>query len=348
MRFLGAIFVLVMAGDLASAQEPSFKITGVVKQLDLKGGTIAIRSTRKGVTEDETFGFLKKDIDVLAPTGQKTRLDAIKIGQTVVLTIGILGDVETVAIQAFAFRATVADVDVSRRTIKIAPTETGAATLPVAEHAKLSIAGKPVFLREIKPGSEMTVSTSLDGKTVLGLNLLSDPDGKLATKLYPRVKTSRLPGTRLVGVLSDIDPAKKELNLTGPKTKNIPRRLTLAQDALIQVIYWQVPMQELTLREIGKTAQATVMVSADDRATRILIEPPTQVAKATALDGDAGRLTVEIEGSKKTYSLRPGIKVMNGTRVMRLSDVHPNLAVNLILSLDREQVLAIDLRGASD
>jgi hypothetical protein len=341
MRLVWSILVILAFSLAADAQE-SFKITGVVKQLDLRGGTIAIR--RKGFPEDEKFSFLKKNIDVTTPAGPKAKLEVIKIGQTVVLTIGSVGDVEAVTINALAFTATVADIDLGKRTIKVAQNDNESALLAVAENAKLSIAGKPVYLREIKPGSEMAVSTSLDGKTVLSLNLLSDPDGKYASKLWTRVKVSRLPGTRYVGELTDIDPVKNELCLTGPKTKYIPWRLRVAKDANIQTIYGQVTIQNLALKDIGKSANATVLVSADNQAAYIIVTPPTQRARVKALDGDAGRLTVEVEGKNKSYLLPRHVKIINGTRVMRLGDLQSNLAVNLVMSLDREQLLAVDVR----
>jgi hypothetical protein len=342
MRFVCAILFVLAFDIVADAQEQSFKITGVVKQLDLKGGTISIR--RKSFPEDEKFSFLKKDIDVSTPSGPKAKVDTIKIGQTVILTIGMFGDVEAVTINATAFNATVADIDLGKRTIKVAQNDNESAVLSIAENAKLSITGKAVYLREIKPGSEMAVSTSLDGKTVLGLNLLSDPDGKYASKLWTRVKVSRLPGTRYVGELSDIDPVKNELRLTGPKTKFIPWQLSVAKDASIHTIYSQVPIQPLALKDIGKKASATVIVSAANLATHIIVTPPTQRARVKALDGEAGRLTVEVEGQNKSYLLPRGVKIMNGTRVMRLGDLESNLAVNLVFSIDREQLLAVDMK----
>ena len=101
MRFVCAILFVLAFCVFADAQEQSFKITGVVKQLDLKGGTISIR--RKSFPEDEKFSFLKKDIDVTTPSGLKAKVDTIKIGQTVVLTVGMFGDVEAVTINAIAF-----------------------------------------------------------------------------------------------------------------------------------------------------------------------------------------------------------------------------------------------------
>lgn len=342
MRFVGSTIVALVIVQAAFAQDQSFKITGIVKQLDLKDGTISIR--RKSFPEDEKFSFLKKDIDVTTPSGPKAKVDAIKIGQTVVLTIGMFGDVEAVAINAVAFNATVADIDLGKRTIKVAQNDNASAVLAVAENATLSITKKPVFLREIKPGSEMAVSTSLDGKTVLGLNLLSDPDGKLATKLYPRVKVSKLPGTRYVGELSDIDPVKNELRLTGPKTKYVPWQLRVAKDAVIQAIYGQVAVQKLTLKDIGKKANATVIVSAESQATHIVLSPPTLRARVKAVDGNAGRLTVDLDGRNQSYELPRGVKIMNGTRVMRLAELEANLSVNLVLSFDREQLLAVDMK----
>jgi hypothetical protein len=61
------------------------------------------------------------------------------------------------------------------------------------------------------------------------------------------------------------------------------------------------------------------------------------------MDGDNGKLTVQIDGKEKTFSLQ-NAKVMNGTRVMRLADLQPDLMATLVLSLDRELLLAVDIR----
>lgn len=346
MRFcLSALLGLALIHPAAATgQELSYKITAIIKQLDLNSGTVTVRPTRKDATADETFSFLKKDIDVKNPSGEKTQLGELKIGQTVQLTIGVNGDIEAVNIQALAFLATVEDVDLAKRTVKITQNENQLLTMLVPNDAKLSIAGRSVFLRELKIGAEFRVEASLDAKTVLGLNLVFDPDGKHASKLYTRIKVSRLPGTRFVGVLTDIDAAKNQFNLTGPKTKYAPRRMTVAKDAILQSIYWQVSMQEVSLKEIDKGARATLLVSAEDQVTRVVLDPPTQRAKVKSLDGNAGRLTVNVDGRDKTYELQRGVKVMSGSRVRRLADLEPNLPVNLIFSLDRQQLLAVDVR----
>ena len=339
------VFVTLLWPGILAAQEIPAKVTGVVKQLDVKLGTVTVRPSRKAAMDDETYSLLRKDIEVTTPSGQKTKLDTVRPGQVVQLKIGPTGDVEAVAIQAPVFLATVSDVDVESQTINISRQEVPPATIAVATDAKISLAGRPAYLREVKPGSQMTVTASLDGKMALGLTLVSDPDGKLASKLFTRVKTSRLPGIRFVGLLTDVDPAKSELQLVGPKTKGVPKSMPVAKDAVIQVIYGQVPVQNLSLNQVAKMAHATLLVSADNQqVTRILVEPPTASAKVTALNADGGQLTVEVEGTKKTFTLRRDFKVMNKTRVMRLADLQPDLPVNLVLSLDRDQLLAVDIR----
>lgn len=345
MRCVLSILVVLTVGCLVSpAQEPSFQITGIIKHLDVKVGTVSIRPKRKFATRDETFSFLKKDIDITTPTGQKAQLETLKLGQTVMLTIGPSGDVEAVAIQELSFTATIADVDPVERNVKIAQNKSESTILPVANAARINIAGKSVFLREIKLGSEMTVITSLDGKTILGMNMLLDPDGKLATKLYPRVKFSRLPGARFPGVLSDIDVGQNALRVTGPKTKNVPRKWALAKDAILQAHYGQVVMQAAELKDIRDRARGTVFVSAEDQITRVILDSPTQRTRVKSVEGDAGRLTVTEEGMDKTYALHRGVKIMNGTRVMRLSDIAVDSAVTLVFSLDQKLLLAVDMK----
>ncbi len=337
--FLLAIFLL-FPGAL-TAQVP-VKVTGVIKHFDAKIGIITVRA--KGATEDESYSLLKNDIDVTTVAGEKTRLDVVAPGQTVLLKIGATGDVEAIVVQPAVFLATVADVDAKNRTIALARHEKQSVTMAVAPNATVMLAGRSVFLREIKTGSQMTVTASLDGKSVLGLNLVSDPDGKHANTLYPRVKSTRLPGSRWAGVLTDIDVANSEVHLSGPKTNNVPKAMRVAKDAIIQVIYWQVPVQELSLTQVVKMAPATVMVSAENQITRMLVTPPTARGKVKLLDGEEGRLTVEVNGIDRTFALRKGFKVMSGTRVMRLVDLRADLPVNLVLSLDREQLLAVDIR----
>lgn len=340
-------WLLLAAGllfpDVLAAQVP-VKVTGVVKKLDAEVGSVTVRPSRKGATEDESYNLHKRDLPVTLPSGATARLDAVRPGQTAQLLIGESGDVEAIVIQAPVLAAAVVDVDSAKRTITIKGEGVPAATIAVAPDAKVWLAGRPAFLREIKPGSAMTLTTSLDGKTVLDLKLVSDPDGKLASKLYPRIKASRLPGLRFEGVLTAIDAAKSEVHLAGPKTKNLPNPLPVAKDALVQVLHGQVPVQNVTLRQVVEPARATVLVSPENRqVTRVLVEPPVIRGKVKALEADGGQLVVEVDGKAQRFALRRDIKVMDKTRVKRLSDLQPELAVGLVMTLDREQVLAVDL-----
>lgn len=339
LLFLGIAFL--HPGVLAGQESPA-KVSGVVTKLDVKVGTISIRPS-KGALEGQSFSFLKKDIDVITPSGQKAGLNAMRIGHTVQLSIGPTGDVEAVVIQAPTFLATISDVDPEKRTLNILEGNQ-TSTMSVAADAKIFLAGRPAFLREIKSGSQMTVTTSLDGKTAVGMNLVADPDGKLANKLFPRVKSSRLPGNRLVGVVTDVDPAKGEIHFAGPKTKGVVKSFPLAKDALIQVLYGEVALQKLSLKGVVKQSSATILVSAENEVTRLLVKPPTVRAMVKAMDGNGGRLTVAVDRSEKTFLLRRDLKVMNGTRVMRLVDLQPNLELTLVLSLDQQQLLAVDMR----
>jgi hypothetical protein len=343
------IFFILLGASLLYpgflAAQDSVKVTGVVKQFDVNVGVITIRPNRKGATEDESYSLLNKEIEVTTVAGEKTRLDAVAPGQTVQLTIRPSGDVAAIVVQPYVFLATVSDVDAKNRTIALAREEKRTTTMAVAADAKVLLAGRTAYLREVKPGSQMSVTASLDGKTVLGLKLVSDPDGKLAAKLYPRIKISKLPGIKWVGVLTDVDAAKSELQLTGPKTKGVPRPMPVAKDAVIQVMYGQVAVQTVTLNQFMKSAHATVLVSPqNEQITRILVEPPALHGKVKTLDADGGQLTVEVDGIAKIFALQKGFKVMYGTRVMRLADLQPNVAVTLVLSLDREQLLAVDIR----
>ncbi len=340
---IGACFLF--SGVLAAQDLFPPKVTGVVKKIDLKVGTVTVRPS-KGATEDETFSIRRKDIEVTTAAGEKTRLDVVAVGQTVQLKLGITGDVEAMVIQLPGFLATVVEVDAKTRKIEIAQEGTPSKTLPVAADARVSLAGRTAFLREVKPGSQMNVTASLDGKNVLALNLVWDPDGgKLANKLYPRIKTSRLPGMRIVGVVNDVDAGKGEIKLTGPKTKNVPKTMAVAKDAVIQLVYSQVAVQTLPLNQVAKLAQGTVMFSPEtQQVTRMILQPPEVSAKIKSLDGDSGQLIVVLDKNEKTFALRRDFKVMDRTRVMRLADLQPNLAVNLVLSLDREQLLAVDIR----
>jgi hypothetical protein len=62
------------------------------------------------------------------------------------------------------------------------------------------------------------------------------------------------------------------------------------------------------------------------------------------LDAAGGQLVVEVDGQARRFALRRDIKIMDKARVRRLPDLEPNLAVSLVLSLDREQLLAVDIR----
>jgi hypothetical protein len=346
-RFVSIVLgVALLSSGALPAQDPVLtKVTGVVKNVDLKVGTITLN--RKDAASDETFNLLKKDIEVIAPEGRKVQPDAVKPGQTVQLKVGLTGDVVAVLIQASVFLATVAEVDLARRTIAIAGEEQPATMMAVDAAAKILLAKRPAYLREVKPGSQMTVTPSLDGRTALALTLVSDPDGKYAAKLFPRVRASRLPGSRWVGTLTAVDAGKREIQFVGPKTKNLPRTVPVAKDAVIWSLHGQVTVQEPALSQVMAPAQATVLISPQNQVTHILIKPPAVEGKVKALDAERGQLTVELDGAARTLALPRHVKVMDKNRVRRLPELHPELTVSLVLSLDRQQLLGIDIGQAA-
>src|SRR5436190_2215339 len=225
---------LLLPPGLGAAENP--KVNCVVKKLDIEIGTITIRRT-KGAVEDETFSLLKKDIEVTTPSGEKGRLENVTPGQTVQLKIDVTGDIDGIVIQSQVFVAMVSAVDFENRTITIETDEKHSKTISVDAAARITLAGRSAYLREVKPGSRMNATPSLDGKRILALNLLSDPDGKLASKLYPRIKTSRLKGVRWDGILADVDAGRSEVKLSGPKTKGLAKSMAVDKEALIQQMY---------------------------------------------------------------------------------------------------------------
>ena len=91
------------------------------------------------------------------------------------------------------------------------------------------------------------------------------------------------------------------------------------------------------------------MVSPDNhQVTNILVKPPVVRGKIKALDADGGKLVVEVDGKARTFELRGDLKIMDKNRVRRLVDLQPNLAVTLVLSLDRDQLLAVDIRPVEE
>jgi hypothetical protein len=67
-------------------------------------------------------------------------------------------------------------------------------------------------------------------------------------------------------------------------------------------------------------------------------------ARVRVLDAERGCLSVTLDGKEREFALPKDIKVMNGTRVMRLRDLQANMDVGLVLSMDQKDLLVIDIR----
>jgi hypothetical protein len=148
MRFLCACLVLgaaVLCPQCLCAQELLYGVTGVVKKLDAKIGTITVRPNGKGVIEDQTFSLLKSDIDVTGPSGEKMRLDGIAPGQTVQLKIGVGEDVAAIVVQASVFPVTVVDIDLQSRTMTLAGHPNGLTAMTVAPDASITLARRSAY-----------------------------------------------------------------------------------------------------------------------------------------------------------------------------------------------------------
>lgn len=323
---------------------------GLVKEIDLKVGTITISGLRDGDTGDVTFSLAAKDLKVGTTFGEPMKLSDVKVGMRVHLEVKDQ-DVQSLHVENPIIPAFFNSIDDKNRTVE-ARAERKIGTYTVSANAKITINGKAVELKDVPLNERIFLTLSIDKKTVLAMHANNRRDdgrpGVERPKDGDRPKEGERPVERAPltnATIIDVDAAKSTINvLTGREGDPMIQTITVAKDTKVKVLFTERPVQEVTISDLKKPLPALVRMSDDGKSAAMLnVVAPTLRGVVKSVDAAAKKITI-IEGrEEKTYTLADTILVRTRNREAdgTLADIKPNATVLIGLSLDRQRVIGI-------
>ncbi len=324
---------------------------GLVKDIDLKIGTLTITSLRDGGGE-QTYSLAAKDLKVGTTYGDEFKLADVVPGMRVYLQLKDL-DVAALRVANPYIPAFLNRIDGDKRTVE-ARAERAIVHYNVAADAKLMINGKSVKLSEVPVEEKLFLTLTFDKKTILALHNVKGAvrrDGDRPKEVRPgaeKPKDREPERPRLLtanATVIDVDASKSTVSvLLGREGDLKIQTLTIAKDVKIKVIFDERPVQELTVAELTKPLQATVQMSDDGKSiTTLTVLAPLTRGAVKAIDAAGKKITLINEvREEKTYDLDAAVVVrLQGRGDGKLADVAPNTSVLVGLSPDRQRVIAI-------
>jgi RNA polymerase sigma factor (sigma-70 family) len=337
-------------------KKKSDELLTLIKELDLKVGTITVGFLRDGGGEDQTYSLAGKDLKVVSTFGQALKLTELAVGMRAWITLKDR-DVTGLRVEHPTVPAFVSSMDAANRIVEVRA-ERKLSRLPVSADAKITVNGRAVPFAEIPIEQRIFITLSFDKKTILAINGNKIVPGNVVRPKEgdrprdgDRPKEGQRPVERanvIIGTVIDIDAAKNTLSvLTGRPDDLKIQAITIGKDLKAKVFFENQPIQELTLAQLSKPAQVTINLG-DDKST---VTGISVVAAATrglvkSVDVQGKKITI-VEGEnrvEKTYAIdaEPYVRVDVGERRRAtLEDITPRMNVILALTPDRQRVIGI-------
>ncbi len=256
-----AALALCADGSFAQKKKPADPTaSGVVKSVDAAAGTLTLAGQKiktGGEAPDQTL-TLAKDAK-LTIDGKEAKLADVKAGASASLTLTEDKKGATaVSVTGGTVLATVKSVDDKANTItiegkKVKKGEAGPdQTLALAKDAKVVIDGEAKALADIKAGTAVLVSVTVDRKTALSVTV--------GGKKKPAGGKAGVGGT-----VKAVDAKDRVITLAGKKGAE-GQKVTVAKDAKITI-----DGEEKTLADIKEGALVQLTLDADKNATAVTV-----------------------------------------------------------------------------
>jgi len=328
------------------------EILALIKELDLKVGTVSVGFLRDGGGE-ETYSLGSKDLKVVSTFGQALKLSELAPGLRVWLTLKDR-DVTAMRVENPTVPAFISAVDVEKRTVELRA-ERMLRTMPVAADAKITVNGNAVRFPQIPVEQRVFVTMTFDKKTIVAIqgNKITpvDPnrpkegrpkDGERPVE-RPKVERANV----LVGTIVEIDAVKNSLGvLTGRPDELKIQAITIGKELKVKVMFEDRAIQELTFAQLTKPMQVTIQLGEDKTTvTGLTVAAPAVRGVVKTIDAAGKKITILNESrEEKTFDLDADAFVRaNERREMKLADVMPRASVVLALTPDRQRVLGVSV-----
>ncbi len=328
-------------------------VLGIVKEIDLKVGTITIRFLQDGQNGDGMFSIGDKNLKPTTSTGKALALADVTPGTRVVITTKDQ-DVTAIRVENPVFFSFIANVDVRNNTVQFRM-ENLSQKLPVAEDATLSVLGRSVKLAEVPAGERGAITLSLDKKTIIGIDIArarpkvaereggAPREGGPPREGDPNREAVRVPASN--GTIVEIDKEKQTLSVLVSRDGDLKlQTIAIAKESKLTLNFDERVIRELTFAELTKPLQVNVQLAEDGRTVKSLIAvAPVMRGGFKSYDAATKKLTLLTEGRmEKEYDVDAEPIVANvGRAGAKLADLVPGTSVIVTFNLDRTRVIGI-------
>jgi RNA polymerase sigma factor (sigma-70 family) len=342
-------------GGLAPAVEPvalqegdgkkknADEFLGLIKEVDLKVGTIKVQPLHDGDREDLTFSLAGKDLKVVSTLGQELKMADLAVGLRVHLLLKDK-DITAIRVENPTLPGVITSIDAEKRTLE-ARADRRIATYAVAQDAKFTINGQAVRLGQLPLEQRVFLTLSFDKKTVLAVN-----GNKIVPGGVERLKEGRpveLPPVERIGTqgaVIDIDANKNTLTVLTGKAEDLKiQTIAVGRGLKVKVMFDERPVKEISLAQLTKPVQVTFQLDEDKKnAVSVSVTAPQVRGTIKSIDATAKKITIVEGRSDLAFDVDADVVVRLGERrESKLADVTPGMNVIIGLSLDRQRVLGI-------
>jgi hypothetical protein len=331
------------------------QVRGQVREIDTVKGTISLllapaRGERK--QETKTYSLASKDIKIVPTFGPRAKLADLKQGMWVTAGLSEEMDVIGIRVENPVVSGILKPVEAKNRII-LSPGRGNDLELDLDADAKFNLNGQPAAFLDFKEGMRVVAYLSLDRSMVVALRGGEDPGRRDNGRRDGDGRDGRRPaGADVTGIIVGIHKNSIDVLVgsddQGPGVRPDDLKIEsyeLAKDFIIQAQGRKPAPGKLS--DLAKAIRVGLKLSEDKKTvTRIDVVYP--VLRGSILAVDAAKKTITLglgRGADKTLPLAKDATITVAGKAATLADVKERTPAIVTLSLDRNQVVGIEIVG---
>ncbi len=328
--------------DGENGRDPN-ALRGLIKEIDIKVGTITIQHIGDGKNGDGIFNIADKALKPTTSSGKALTLADLTPGTRVILTAKDQ-DVTAIRVEnpvAFSF---IANVDIENKIVQLRM-ENQSRKLPVADDAVINVLGRRVKLAEVPTGERAMLTLSLDKSTIVGIDIArarAKPAGVEGRPVREGERERAIPQAH--GTIVEIDAKNQTLNLLLGRDGDLKlQTVAIGKDSKIALQFDERTVRDLSFAELTKPMLANIQLAEDGRTVKTLnVLAPTIRGVFKAFDSTKKKVSLVTDArvEKKFDADTASVVTLQG-RAGKLADIPAGTPVLVAFSPDRSRVIAI-------
>jgi hypothetical protein len=142
----------------------------LIKEIDLKVGSITVTYLRENMRGDGTYSLADKKLKITSSRREELTTKDLQIGARVHLALKANADVASIIVENPQFFGSLGSIDANTRMVELRA-ERKISTATVASDAKIVVFGKPAKLAEVPLNERSQFVMSMDRKTILSITV---------------------------------------------------------------------------------------------------------------------------------------------------------------------------------